>query len=406
MKKILSILLVLIIGFIPTAVLAGGTASGSAPSTVENGNYVTFTVNVNNVAAWNLKLSASGATNASSKNFADVTASGTNTSTSFSLTCKATSVGTITFIANGDITSEDGVNSNVSLKRTVSVVKPREKETESRLSALSVEGYKIDFDKDKDNYSIEVEPSVKSIKIYAETISGRASVSGIGKKEIAPDGGEFKVITIAENGAKKVYKIKVSVVDKNPIKVKINDIDYTVVKSRALLKTPVNSEKNKTIINDFEIPSYINNKAKITIIGLKDEAGEIKYSIYDDGKYKLYNENKSTELLLLINEKKLDDFEEETIIINESEYAAHKIDDRFKIVYAMNLNNGKYNYYKYDIKEKTFQYFDIEKENSKKDKVNVFLITSIIFIVTTLISIAYIICLKLKKIKKQNKVKK
>ena len=147
MKKVLNGLLLLVVIMIPNIVLAAGSASGSAPGTVENGSNATLTVSVSNTAAWNLKLSGSGSTNGCSQIYADVTANGQNTTKTFTVTCKATSIGTITFTATGDITSADGTNSNVSITKTVNVVKPREKEKESRLSSLSIDGYKIDFNK-------------------------------------------------------------------------------------------------------------------------------------------------------------------------------------------------------------------------------------------------------------------
>ena len=398
MQKILNSLLLLVIIMIPTIVFAAGSASGSAPGTVENGSNVTFTVKVSNTAAWNLKLSGTGATSGCSQSYADVTANGNNTSKSFTVTCKATSVGTITFTANGDITSADGANSNVSITKTVNVVKPREKETEARLSSLTVDGYPIDFNKDKENYSISVEPSVNSINISAKAISGRASISGTGKKEISPEGGKYEVVCTAENGTKKTYVINVSVIDKNPINVKIDEIDYTVVKSAKLLKAPTNTTEGKTKIKDIEIPSYTNEQSKITIVGLKDSEGNIKYAIYDNNEYKLYNENKSSELLLYISSKSLDGYKETKVTINETEYVAYELNDRFKIVYAMNLDNGEYNYYKYDTKENTFQYFEIgSKEETKKNNSNILLVTTILFAITTLCSVGYIIFSRIKK---------
>ena len=398
MKKILNSLLLLIIIMIPTIVLAAGSASGSAPGTVENGNNVTFTVKVSNTAAWNLKLSGTGATNGCSQIYADVTANGNNTSKSFTVTCKATSIGTITFTASGDITSADGANSNVSITKTVNVVKPREKETEARLSSLTVDGYTIDFNKDKENYSISVEPSVNSINISAKSISGRASISGIGKKDLSVDGGKYEVVCTAENGTKKTYIINVSVIDKKPINVNIDGVDYTVVKSAKLLIAPTNTTEGKTKIQDIEIPSYTNEQSKITIVGLKDIDGNIEYAIYDNGDYKLYNENKTSGLLLYINNKNLDGYKTTKVTINEKEYDAYEINDRFKIIYAMNLDNGEYNYYKYDIQEDTFQYFEIgSKEETKKNDSNILLITTILFAITTLCLVGYIVFLKLKK---------
>lgn len=397
MKKKLGLLIISIL-MLPSVVFAAGSASGSAPGSVENGSNVTFTVNISNTAAWNLKLNGSGATGGCSNSFADVTANGGNTSKSFSITCRATSEGTITFTATGDITSADGANSNVSITKTVNVVKPREKETEPRLSSLSIDGYNIEFNKDKESYSIEVEPSVTSINISAKAMSGRASISGTGTKEIDPDGGKFDVVCTAENGTKKTYSINVSVIDKNPIKITIDGKEYTVVKSSKRLTAPTNTTEGKTTINDIEVPSYTSEKAKITIVGIKDSEGTVKYAIYKDGNYELYNENKSSELLLYLSFKSLEGYKETTVKILEQEYKAYEINDRFKIVYGMNLENGEYNYYKYDTIENTFQYFEIgNKEEKNGSSSNVFIVATIIFAVTTLGLTGYIIYSKTKK---------
>ena len=64
----------------------------------------------------------------------------------------------------------------------------------------------------------------------------------------------------------------------------------------------------------------------------------------------------------------------------------------------MNLDNGEYNYYKYDTKENTFQYFEIRsKEETKKNDSNILLMTTILFAITTLCSVGYIVFSKLKK---------
>ncbi len=397
MKKVLNILLLLTLFMFPNVALAAGSASGSAPGSVENGSNVTFKVNVSNTAAWNLKLIGNGATNGCSQSYADVTANGNNTSKSFTVTCKATSIGTITFTASGDITSADGANSNVSITKTVNVVKPREKETESRLSSLSVDGYTIDFNKDKENYSISVEPSVNSINISAKAISGRTSISGTGKKDIDVDGGKFEIVCTAENGSSKTYTINVSVIDNNPINIKIDNVDYAIVKTAKQLTAPTNGVEGKTTINEIEVPSYTIEQAKITVVGIKDAEGNIKYAIYENGEYKLYNENKSSELLLYISSKDLEGHKQAKVTINEKEYTAYELDDRFKIVYAMNLSNGEFNYYKYDTKENTFQYFNEESNATNKSNNSILLITTIIFAITTLGSSGYIIYTKLNK---------
>lgn len=380
MKKILNSILLLMLVIIPSTVLAD--TSASAPHTVEIGKNATFTIKISSVAAWNIKLVGSGATSGCSANFADVTADGGNTSKSFTVTCKATSIGTITFVASGDVTSSNGSNSNVSIIKTVNVVKERKKDTEARLSSLSVSGYKIDFDKDKTTYSISVEPTMSSITISAKAISSTAKISGVGKFDIDISGGKFDIICTAENGTKKTYTINVSVIDSNPINVNVGSNKYTIVKSSKLLIAPSNSVESTIKVNDIEVPAFIVEKAKLTIVGLKDNDGNIKYAIYDKDSYKIYNENKSTNLMLYISDKKLDGYKETKITINDEEYVAYEINSRFKLVYAMNLENGEYNYYKYDNVEKTFQYYEIENNNTNSNS-KVFVITTIILGITS-----------------------
>lgn len=393
MKKILNIILLLMLIIIPSTVLAD--TSTSAPRTVEVGKNATFTIKISSVAAWNIKLVGSGATSGCSANFADVTADGGNTSKSFTVTCKATSIGTITFVASGDVTSSDGANSNVSITKSVTVVKEREKDAEARLSSLSVSGYKIDFDKDKTTYSINVEPTTSSITISAKAISGTAKISGTGKKTIDADGGKFNIICTAENGTKKTYTINVSVIDSNPINVNIGYDKYTVVKSSKLLVAPSNSVESTVKIDNVEVPAFKIEKAKLTIVGLKDNDGNIKYAVYENGNYKLYNENKSSNIMLYISNKKLEGYKETKVTINNEEYVAYEINSRFKLVYAMNLENREYNYYKYDTVENTFQYY--ETENSATNNSKIFIVTTIVFAITTLGFGGYLLYSKRKK---------
>ncbi len=383
MKKILSILIITFL-FIPNNVLAL-SANGSVKTTIENGSNVTFYVNVNKAASWNLHLKGSGATSGCYKKYADVTEEGNNTSKRFTVTCKANKIGKITFTATGDITASNGQNINVSITKVVNVVKAREKEKEARLLDLSIQGYNINFNKDKTNYSISIQPTVNSINIKATPISKYAKVSGIGVKKITGDGDIFKVISISETGVKKEYTINVSIIDSDPINVEIDNKKYTVVKTSRNLIQPLNTETSTIKINNYEIPSFINEKAKLTLVGLKDEDGNIKYGIYKDNKYELYNENKSNELSLFINNKELKGYNKKDIKINDNTYEGYELDDRFVIVYAMNLNNGEYNYYKYDTKENTFQYYDIKDKVKKENNINIFLYTTIIFAITTLI---------------------
>ena len=146
-------------------VFAASASLSVNSSKIEEGRSVTATVNMNGAAAWNIKISSSGSTSGCTKSFADASSDGNNINKSFSVTCKSTSTGIISFVLSGDITSSDGKNISVSGKKSVTVTEPRKKSTNNKLKSLSVEGYEISpkFDKDVNEYSVVVPSTVEKI---------------------------------------------------------------------------------------------------------------------------------------------------------------------------------------------------------------------------------------------------
>lgn len=372
MKKILLFILCLFI--MPVAVFAAD-ANISGPGTITNGSNVTVNVNLNNVAAWNIHISSSGATSSCSKSFADVTANGLNTNKTLSITCRATSIGNISFSVSGDVTSEDGNNKSVSLSKNVTVVAPKEKESENRLQNLSVDNYELNipFNSDTYEYSVDVPPTESQVTINASTMGKYASISGTGTYSIDEEDATFNIIVTAENGSSKEYKLNVSIIDPNPIEIKIDNEKYTLVKTNKKLVKPEGYEESTVKIEEMNIPSYTSNVTKFTIVGIKDESGNIRYATYENGNYKLYNEVNSNNLKLYILDGNLDGFEKSKISIGDVYYNVYKLDNRFVICYAMNINSGEYNYYKYDTVDKVFQYYEVIK-NEKKVNYNFIII--------------------------------
>ena len=185
MKNKIKVLLTLglLIGF-PSIVNAAGTASISGPSSVEVGSSFTTSVTVKNTAAWNIKINSSGSTSGCSQNFSDVTANGNNTTKTFSVTCKATSIGAIGFTVSGDITSADGANSNVSLSKRVTVTEVKPKSNDNNLKSLSVDNYKLtpEFNKDTLEYNVTVPSTVDKVNILATKNDSTASIEGDGEE--------------------------------------------------------------------------------------------------------------------------------------------------------------------------------------------------------------------------------
>ena len=340
-------------------------------SRVEIGSSVSATVTVKSTAAWNIRIASSGATSGCTQKFADATGNGQNTTKSFTVTCKATSLGTINFTMTGDITDVSSGNSvSVSGSRNVSVVKPREKSSNNYLKSLEVEGYEISpaFDKKTSEYSVNVPSTVSKINIKASKEDSYSSISGTGEKEVSEGLNTFDITVISETGVSNIYSLKVNVLDQNPIEVTVNNIKYTVVKESKNLTKPELFEETTIKIGEFDIPAFKNETTGYTLVGLKDESGNISLFIYDDGKYQSYDEYLTKRLTLVFKtpSKRLNNFTSKTITLNEKEISAFT-DGKVTLVYAVNLEDGKEAYYKYD--GEVMQKFDIDEYNKEqKDK--------------------------------------
>ena len=454
MKKLYIFFAILImIILVPQIAFGAGSASISAPASVESGSNVTIKVTLSNVAAWNIKIKASGATDGATKSYADATEDAENTTKTFSVTCNSKGTGTITVTVTGDITSADGANKDISLTKAITVKekqvnnstnnnpsqptnpptsgttsKPNtpsaggqtsnsqtsggqtqngqttnenvEKEAEARLAELSVLGYEISpaFNKDTQEYFVNL--TQENVTIDAKTLGSKAQIQGTGNYEVKEGNNVFEIAVTAENGETKTYKLNVAVVDKNPIIATINQKQYTVVKQAKLLKKPNLYEETTIKINDIEVPAFKNETNKLIIVGIKDENNQILYATYNDGKYDIYTEVTSKNLLLYITEGKLEGYKKTSVTINEKQYSAYEINDRFVVVYAMNVNNGEYGYYKYDKKDETFQYYEIDKAEQKE--INVFAVISVILGILLVISIIVQIVINKKKLKIEN----
>ena len=375
------------------------SANISGPNSVEKGSNVTVSVNLIDTAAWNIKISSGSCSN----NFADVTGNGLNTNKTLNLTCNTGNNDNITFYVSGDITSEDGNNQNVSLSKTIDVYNPRIKESESRLKSLSVDGYNLNknFDSNDYEYVVSVPLTETKININALTIGNNANVIGIGTYEISENGNIFIIKVTAEDGSVSEYKINVLITDPNPINVEIENENYTVVKQKSKLEKIFNYEETTIEINGISIPAYKSDITHFTIIGLQNNAGNIKYAIVENNNYKLYNEVSSNNLNLYITSGNLENYKKIKTEINGISYDTYKLNDRFVICYAMDISSGTYNYYKYDTIDKTFQYYEIKEntDQNNKYKINIYFITTIIFLIISITLIIFIIyILKKKKI--------
>ena len=413
MKRFIKIILFSIICNINLVnVFAVGNASLTvSKGTIENGGNVTASVSVSSTAAWNITITSSGSTSGCTQKFVGDSGNGENTSKTFSVTCKSTSTGIINFTMSGDITSSDGTNSKISGSKQVTVTPPREKSKNNKLKSLGVEGNEITpaFKDDISEYSVTVPSTVDKITINATKQDNYASLSGTGEKEVEEGVNEFEIVVTSETGVSNVYKLIVNVEDIDPIEVKVNGKKYTVVKVAKNLEKPELFDETTIKIDDKEIPAFINEVSKYTLVGLKDEKGNISLFIYNDGKYSLFNDYITDKLtIVFLKPKKLiKELVKTTIKINEKEVTAYKLKNVDKyILYGINLSNGKENYYTYDNTENTLQKFDIKKykDTLKEEENNKYMIYGLSGAVLFVLILLMLISSKNRKLKKYIKL--
>ena len=148
----------------------------------------------------------------------------------------------------------------------------------NNLKSLSIDGLKLtpEFNKNTTEYKVEATSNTERVNVNASKEDSKASISGTGTHDVTEGENKIKVTVTAENGSTKTYTIIVNVSDPNPINVKINDKDYTVVKRESKLEAPKNYEKTEVTINDQKVPGFINKTNNFTLVGLKDIDGNIK----------------------------------------------------------------------------------------------------------------------------------
>lgn len=362
-----------------------------------------------------------------------------NKSKSFSLTIKPTTSGTITCSSSNvrirELAQEKEYQlSDKSISITVkepAVIPPKEYSKNNYLKSLSVEGYDISFDKDTLEYSIEVGNEVEKVKINAQTEDSKASVSGTGEREVSEGNNKLEVRVEAENGNVKTYVINVIVKELDPINVKIGSGEYTVIRKEDVLTVLPNYQKTTVNIDGEDVLAYYNEITKFTIVGLKDSEGVANYYIYDDGEYTLYKEYTFNGITLYLTGKdvNIDNYDETTFNYNNDKLNAYKLSDNslikktyaldvdelknYYLFYAINVNTGEENLYKYDPLEGTVQRYDssiidlldVYKENADRNFI-LFIIASALLVLIAIIKLIMIIINKNKdkslKIKKNN----
>ena len=367
---------------------ASTSISVKSNSSVTVGNTITTTVTISSseaLGSWNFvvgydtsKLTLLDNTTQRIVGYGD----GSTKSKSYTFKFKAKAVGTAkVYIDSASYYTWNEVAENVSKgSKSINVVNKTTAPTvryskKNNLSSIEIEGYKLEpeFNKDKLEYTITLPKETYKIKLNAKTEDSKASVSGIGEITLVDGENKLEVKVTAENGNVKTYVIKATVEEPNPINVKIDDKEYTVVRKKDGLTIPTNYRETTIDLSGESVLAFYGEITKYNLVALKDENSNINLYIYNNDTYKLYKELNFNSINIypyqIDDDKILKGYSKDKMDINGMELEILTDNKGYPIVYGMNLNTGEISYYTYDAKENTLQRYNnevskkLEKEN-------------------------------------------
>ena len=251
-------------------------------NSVTVGNTVTLTINGSDLA---------GKFTLTSSNTSVASLSGSTIwldNNSGSVTIKTGTAGSATItITPTDVTGYDGSaitgaktititvknkQTNNSSSSTNNYVPPK-KSTNNYLTSLTIDGYSLDkqFNKETLEYNTTVPASVEKIKINAQLADSSAKVTGTGEHVVKTGANKFEIKVTAENGDVKTYKLNVTVLEAPTVEVE--NKKYTVIEKENILEPLDGYEKTTIKIDEQEVLGYYNDTTKYNLVMLKDDEG-------------------------------------------------------------------------------------------------------------------------------------
>ena len=420
MKKIKYILFSLLVCLIGVGFVNAASIKVSANKTnVVVGSTVTVTVKVNGGAGWEYDLSydssvfsCSGSTHVLGGTLAG------NSSVSFTL--KAIKSGSSNISVKNYSVLDDASNSLGVSPNAITVTAKTQAEIEASystnadLSNLTVEGYELspEFAKNTLEYELTVPNDVEKVNVVANKADGSASVKGAGEIELSEGSNKVEVVVTAQKGNTKTYVLNITRQELNPIYVTLDGKQYSIVRKADSLDIPSYYNSSTVVIDGEEVPCFESEITGYTLVGLKDEEGNISLYIYNsDGTYTLYKQfaTDGITFIALDTDEVLKGYESVEIMINDEnvkclKYIAGEAD--YVVVYGMNAKTGEKGWYQYDLREGTFQRYQTNLIVSLQDDVKDYLLLVICFATGLGLSILAIITLMIMNGKKKNKLVK
>ena len=275
--------------------------------------------------------------------------------------------------------------------------------TNAKLKSLSVDKYDLNpkFSKSVFKYDVEVPNDVEKVTISASKDDSLATMSGTGEVTLSEGLNKFEVLVTSQKGNTLTYTLNITRKELNPIKVSYNSKEYTYVRKMEDLPVDEYPSFEETTIKydeETELPALHSDITDFTLVGLKDENGNIQMYIYDNGVKEKYREVKSDSVnlypLSLPASDEFDIYEKTTTNFNGVDVECYKLNNDAKtvIIYGQDIDTGKNNYYFYDLEEKTIIPYndDINKYFSEKMEMFKYVIYGALGVILFLILLLFI----------------
>lgn len=410
--KFKNLILIFILCLVPIVKINAASLSVSANTSVTVGSNVSVRIS-----------GGTGKVGISSSN-TSVLSSGTSSlwiEPSGTVTFKAKKVGKATITVRAlDLADSNGNEMTGSKTITINVIEKKVYSSVNNLKSLSVDDYELSpkFDPSTTSYNVTVPKGTEKVNIKAEVEDTKSNLSGTGEKSVNEGMNKFEVIVTAENGASKTYTLNVEV-EEDPIIVNMNKQDYSIVKKEEVLPQ-VSSYYSLTKINynyvvdgektEYELPAYYSEITKYTLMGLKDEKGNIELYIYDKktNKFTLYKEYNFGNIVLYKTDTPkdaiLDDMIKTKVKINEEELESYQFTEGsdYHLLYGINVNTGNEGWFMYDSKENTLQRYDIDDISKLIDKNNKFIMVVLLLSVVCFLMLTFLLIFINKSAKEKN----
>lgn len=396
MKRVYLFIIGILMIVLPIQVNASSAnISVSASDTVMVGNTVTVTVKLSSsskIGSWQADLSydksylqlTSSSAEAGGTAMANVVANGTKSKT-YTFKFKALKNGsTKVSVSSYALFDYDtmGKMNTTSGSKTISIKTKEEIEasysSNANLKGITVGDYTLSpsFNKDTLEYEVEVPNEVESVNVSASKEDGTSSVTGTGDITLTEGNNKVSIVVTAQKGNTKTYTVNIYRKELDPVNVTIGGENYTLVRRSDALPEYLTFTPTTTVIESTEVPALYSEITGYTLVGLKQDDGDVEMYLVNDGKVTTkYVEVKSNAITLypldLTNNELFKNYLKKELDINGIKVEGYvlKKNSKFAIIYAQDVDTGDINYYSYNIKENTAQVFDKELIESYEEKI-------------------------------------